>query len=299
MKGELYILVGISNSGKSTHVAKLVQNAPDTYTRVNRNDIRALAYGYTDSTINEYYKRKDLYKLEKEVTRIEDTLIYEGLEAGKTVIVDSTNLKRKYLERYKYWNVPTDILLFPVTLKEALTRNMGRSRQVGEEVIKTQYNRFVNLSKDLRTNPIDFTPVILNNDPAKTPVVVYDIDGCLAHHDNKRSPYDWHSVGHDRIDDSLSLINKNSSLKSIIATGRDGVCLPETEQWLENNSIKYDEIYIRPKGDFRPDWLIKQEITQSILKDNHIVAWYDDRLQVTRHLRMLGLSVYNVAHGNF
>lgn len=40
-------------------------------------------------------------------------------------------------------------------------------------------------------------------------------------------------------------------------------------------------------------------MAQDMLKSYNILGWFDDRLQVSRHLRMLGLNVYNVAHGNF
>ena len=52
----------------------------------------------------------NISKFEKQVTRNEDTLINDGLNHGKTVIVDATHLTRKYLERFKYWNVPTEVI---------------------------------------------------------------------------------------------------------------------------------------------------------------------------------------------
>ena len=314
MKGKLIILVGISNSGKSTFASKLVQMSPEKYIRVNRDDIRNLLYGYNDETVFSYYERDDIRTLEKQITRFEDTLIYDALELGKTVIVDATHLTKAYIERFKYWNVETELTFFPIDLHEAFDRNSKRSRKVPNEVMKKQFNQFSTLTKLLEKEPIDFTPIKLDfSNKDKQYCVVYDVDGTLAEK-GKRSAYDWNRVGEDTMIEGTCLINrhlgnafklvrnkfgKKVAPKIIIATGRDGICLEETEMWLTKNHINYDEIYIRPKGDMRPDWLIKQEMAETILKTHNIMGWFDDRLQVSRHLRMLGLNVYNVAHGNF
>lgn len=302
MKGKLIITVGMSNSGKSRFASTLVQAHPDDYIRVNRDDIRALLYGYTDETVEDYYLRDDIHKLEKQVTRFEDSLIYDALELGKTVIVDATHLKKEYLERFKYWNVPINLEFFDISLGEAFKRNDLRMRKVDGAIMKKQYAQYQALKAALAVNPIDFTPIVLNNDKSKRPAIVFDIDGTLAHKGD-RSAYDWHKVGEDTVDKSIAFIAKMIKVSGlvdvIIATGRDGVSLEETEKWLEKYKIPYNSIYIRPKGDMRSDWLVKKEMAEEIVKQNHIAGWFDDRLQVSRHLRMLGLNVYNVAHGNF
>jgi len=304
---QLKILIGISNSGKSSYAAKLVQENPQKYVRINRDDIRSLVYGYNDETIVDYYGRKDIHKLEKQVTKYEDTLIHEGLSEGKTVIIDSTNLKKSYTDRYKYWNVPIELCLFPILLKDALIRNESRRRKVNEEIITKQYNRYVTLSEQLEgTNTENyFTPVVLDNSKDKPNAYVFDIDGCLAEKGNRRSPFDWNKVGLDTPIEPIVKLNqlvnssKSKNEKIIIATGRDGVCIDETEKWLEKHQIEYDEIYIRPKGDYRPDWEIKKEMAQEIVKNNYISFWADDRIQVSRYLRSLGIKVLNVEYNNF
>ena len=120
--------------------------------------------------------------------------------------------------------------------------------------------------------------------------------------ENKRSPYDWSRVGEDKVDEPTKDVLdrlKKTGCKIIICTGRDGVCIDETEQWLRLNNIPYDEIYIRNKGDQRPDWVVKEEMWRKIAEDNYIVGMFDDRLQVVRRARALGLKVFNVEYGNF
>jgi predicted kinase len=309
---KLIVLVGISNSGKSTYAAELVQDNPGEYLRVNRDDIRQLLYGYTDQTINEYYLREDFNRMEREVTRFEDTLIYEGIEMGKTVIVDATHLQRKYIERFKYWNVPTELKFFPINLDNAVFRDVNRARQVGRDIMTKQSRQFNSLLDNLLEDPLDFTPFKLDNNQKNLPCVVFDIDGCLAHK-NERNPFDWKRVGEDEVDSNMSdmagivelahrAIQKvipGGALVTVIATGRDEVCETETKQWLNNHEIHYDDIHMRKRGDNRPDWVVKQEMAQKICEDFHIIGWFDDRLQVTRRLRAIGVKVFNVEHNNF
>ena len=251
----------------------------------------------------------DAAKLEKQVTRYEDTLINDGLNHGRTVIVDATHLNRKYLTRFKYWNVPVEVVVFEVEKSTALLRDFQRQRMVGEAVIEKQYNRFVNLIKQLAKDPIDFTPVTFEQNTDNEQCFLFDIDGTLAHMNrDTRSPYDWHRVGEDTVDEPTawfpSLLEDHnqltrSNVKTIICTGRDAVCLKETEDWLDMNGIKYDEIHIRPRGDQRADWIVKEEMWRKIAEDNYIVGMFDDRLQVVRRARALGLKVFNVEYNNF
>lgn len=302
-KGDLIIIVGISGSGKSTWAHDKWLNDPDKYVIVNRDKIRELLFGFTEVSMENYYRMGDkIGKYEKQVTRYEDTLIHEGLNHGKTVIVDATHLTRKYLERFKYWNVPTSVVVFEVELDEALDRDLSRSRTVGEEVIRKQYNRFVGLMKNLKKDPIDFTTVEFEQNPDNELCFIFDIDGTLAHRGD-RSPYEWLKVGLDSLDvptDAVAkLIRVPESVKVIICTGRDAESLEETEKWLDKYSIKYDEIYIRPRGDMRADWVVKEEMWRKIAEDNYILGMFDDRLQVVRRARALGLKVFNVEYNNF
>lgn len=89
-------------------------------------------------------------------------------------------------------------------------------------------------------------------------------------------------------------------LSKILEVG-DKVCKDDSIKWIKNhiNHSRHFKYMFRPKGDNRPDWKIKQEMALEISKDYKIEAWFDDRLQVTRHLRQLGIKVLNVEHNNF
>lgn len=302
MKGTLEILVGISGSGKSSYAHEQWMINPDNVTVVNRDKIRELLFGFTEESIKDYYSFPQMGKFEKRVTRYEDTLINDALNHGNRVIVDATHLSRKYIERFKYWNVPTTVKTFSVPFKIAVDRDFQRVRRVGSSVIEKQFRKAEMLFLDLEFDPIDFTPVTLDNDERKPRTVIFDIDGTLAHKGD-RSPYDWLKVGQDTPDLATCLISdylaEVDGVTITICTGRDGVSLYETERWLDDNNINYDGIYIREKGDMRADWIVKEEMWRVIAKHNHIVGMFDDRLQVVRRARALGLKVFNVEYNNF
>lgn len=159
---KLIILCGISNSGKSTFAATTVQHNPDRYVRVNRDKIREMLYGYSEENIKNYYYRNDLHKLETQVTEVENWLLYDSLKTlDKSVIVDATHLTVKYLNRFSeytddFYCNGAEIIFFNITLKEALTRNKGRARQVDEDVIIKQYENYINLRKFLTTGKLKF-----------------------------------------------------------------------------------------------------------------------------------------------
>lgn len=299
MGGRLIVMVGISNSGKSSLSSAMISGDFNKYALVNRDKIREMMFGYTESNVYKHYEKDNLNKLEKMVTKEEDNLIHEGLSAGKIVIIDSTNLKREYIERYKYWNVPTELIFVPITLKEALVRDFARNRNVGDNVIIKQYNRYVSLMDTLEKDPIDFTIKTLTNDKELPKANVIDLDGTLCEM-GSRTPFEWHKVGEDTLIEGIGDIVRSLAKYShiIICTGRDSVCLGETEKWLHENDIPYNDIMMRPKNDYRPDWVVKEEMWRHITKEYYINSLFEDRLQVVRRGRSLGLKVLNVEYIN-
>jgi predicted kinase len=277
---------------------------PFLYTIVNRDKIRELLFGYTEGNIADYYKEPKIISFEKEVTKYQNVMISEALASGKTPIVDATHLSVKYLRDFAFWNVPVALVWFDINPGVAWNRVEKRTRKVSEEIIVKQYNQFATLQSKFEKEPelFDFTPVTMENDPSKPSCVIVDIDGTLAHMDF-RYPYDWHRVGEDTVDKATKALvwdlYRSKSTKIIICTGRDGVCLPETTEWLNNHNIPYHGIFIRPAGDQRPDWQVKEEMWRKICQLYYIEYMIDDRQQVVRRARALGFKVMNVEYNNF
>lgn len=300
----ILVTIGISGSGKSGWAHEMWRTQPFMYTIVNRDKIRELLFGYNESTIGEYYREPKIASFEKEVTKYQNSMINEALKAGKIPIVDATHLDLKYIKEYAFWNVPIEIVWFDINPGVAWIRDQKRTRVVGEDVILKQHDRYWKLKEKFQKNPeqFEFPTVSIDNDPKKPACVVVDIDGTLAHMEF-RSPYDWHRVGEDIVDKATKSLlwdlHRSQDTKIIICTGRDAICLSETEKWLQDNNIPYDGIFIRPAKDQRPDWVVKEEMWRTITKTFYIEYMVDDRLQVVRRARALGFKVMNVEYNNF
>ena len=188
-KGRLKITVGISGSGKSTWAHEQWEENPTGVVIVNRDKIRELLFGFTEHTMSTYYGRGDMYKNEKQVTKYESVLIKEGLSEDKTVIVDATHLSIKYLKRFEFFNVPTEIVMFDVKADICVERDQERNRQVGFEIIAIQSNKYNSLKDNLKKEPINFTVKEIVQNPSLPMCFLLDLDGTIAHMKD-RSPYD-------------------------------------------------------------------------------------------------------------
>lgn len=303
-KGNLVILCGISGSGKSFYAHEKWEENPLTTIVINRDKIRELLYGFTEQTVSNYYSRPDISKLEKQVTHYEDTLIYEALQQEKTVIVDATHLNKAYLQRFEFFNVSIEYKYFDISLGGAIGRDANRNRSVGDKVISKQYNQYLELQR--QGIPVKYEPVEFENNSRKRSVWIFDIDGTIAHMTD-RSAYDWKRVGEDILDNQVSNIfwalTDNAYFKDhiIFCSGRDETCREETLIWLQKYLGKYNDFDLRMRlqGDNRADWIVKEEVWREIAEDYYIEALIDDRNQVVRRARSLGLKVFQCEYGNF
>lgn len=295
---KLKILIGCSGSGKSTWAHKQWEKDPLNTVIVSRDKARELLFGYTESSVSEYYRSPNNAKLEKQITLFEDKLIETALSVGKTVIVDATHLRKEYLERFKIFNVQIEFVIFYEVLDVLLERNRNRVRQVPENIIKKQVQQLRSLNVPMFLEPVEFD----NSPKNKGVCYVVDIDGTVAEKGN-RNAFDWKRVGEDEekpevVQTVWDLYSANNEI--IFCSGRDEVCREETEKWLYKTFIGMDfKLYMRPQGDMRPDWIVKEEMWREISKDYYIVSLIDDRDQVIRRARALGLTVMQVAYGSF
>lgn len=299
-------MVGISGSGKSTE-AKFLQGLKSKPCIIaNRDKMREMLFGYTESTISEYYQdSKVMGRREKMVTQALDTLIKRAVMDNVDVIIDNTHLSAKYLnEIIKKWQRFTTIefRIIECDVDVAIERDAKRTRSVGEEVIRKQAQQF----KNFMATDFDFSPrpCLIESIPRKQGLpncVIFDIDGTLADK-GTRNPFDWKAVVDDTLRKPVYEAYKMHKAKGdyiIICTGRDGICEKETREWLKKHNIEPHEFYIRKEGDVRPDWQIKEELWRIISHRYNISLMYDDRDQVVEHARNLGFEVFQVQPGNF
>jgi hypothetical protein len=187
-----------------------------------------------------------------------------------------------------------------VPIEECIARDTLREKPVGADVIRKMAKQM----DKLKPWKVPVLPQIekYDNDSSLPPIIIVDIDGTLAHmHD--RSPYDWHRVGEDTVDENVRHIMELEASHGlvIVLSGRDGSCYNETRQWLLDNEIPFSHLYMREAGDQRPDWIIKHELFQQHIAGKYYVRYcLDDRDQVVDLWRnKLGLPTYQVAEGDF
>ena len=300
MKNDLIveILVGVPASGKSTWAKDYVKNNPG-WARFNRDEIRFMTKNMPICDP----------KMESFINEIQEFTILGLLRQGKNVIVDNTNLKPEYIEAIceivKY-DATVRFRVFDISLEKAKERDAQREKKVGDAVIERMYKDYKKLIDSFDMSMRCPVKRIYKNpevDKSLPIAVISDLDGTLCHMNGKRGPFDWHNVHRDDLDESVASLLRRHHDKGdivIIVSGRDGSCRKITEDWLALHDLPYDELYMRPANDFRKDNLIKREIYDNHIRDRfNVLAVYDDRDQVVKMWRGLGLKVLQVAEGNF
>ena len=140
--------------------------------------------------------------------------------------------------------------------------------------------------------------------------MIVDIDGTVALHYNAvgeqlRGHFEYSRVLGDLpnypvMDIIMAL--ESSRNHTIFVSGREDSCRDDTVEWLGRygwGKGSYD-LHMRKTGDHRPDYIIKYEIFDEHIRDNFdICCAVDDRNQVVRMWRSLGLLTLQVADGDF
>ena len=298
---EVKLTVGIPASGKSTWGKEFVAKSVAEWVRICRDDYRYMMknVGWCD------------FKVEQMITKLVNDAIVTSLNSGFNVLVDQTNVKAKYLNDFiSFLEDKADVTfqIFDIDLKTALERDENRERAVGKDVVERMFKEYSNLfqsnfdfSKRKKKTRKESASTLIRVD-GNEDAVIFDMDGTLAHM-RRRGPFDWMRVDEDDCDEivrEILLDHKAAGKKIIILTGRDGTALDKTKEWLEFYKIPYDYIFIRKAGDYRKDSIIKKEIYENELKDKfNIVCIYDDRDQVVKMWRSMGIKCVQVEYGAF
>lgn len=290
-KLKLIITKGLPASGKSSWADEYIKDNPE-FVKVEKDQIRKDGRLFKDGVY--VHKRGD----ESIVIKERDRLIRQALQSGRSVISSDTNLVQKHIAQLssiaRQNNALVEIVSFlDVPIAELIRRDSNREDSVGEQVIRKMFHTQV---KKMDT--------FLKYDPNLPFVVVCDLDGTLTKGPKDRSPYEWHKVGNDEINigvshvlDGVKVINY---AKVFIFSGRNAVCRPETEEWLERHDIEYDLLAMRPQ--FLEDGQTENNLSDEVIKadmiEEHIVGkyniliWFDDRMRVSKMLRdVYGINV--------
>ncbi|RHA38698.1 phosphatase domain-containing protein [Cellulomonas rhizosphaerae] len=295
----LIITRGYPGSGKTTYAQAWVAEDPEQRARVNRDDLRG----------NLYCQHQGLtFAQEQTITAAQHAAVRALLTAGRDVIVDDTNLRLRHARNWADLAVEKDVPFVVIDVDtpvdECIRRDANRARVVGERVIRDMAARF----------RFPLPPVLPSERTAETPPAAYeanlslppawmvDVDGTLANM-GERSPHDITRVLEDTchtvIADLVGLLGATGA-SIVVMSGRDEGCRADTETWLEHNLGDYAALHMRPAGDGRADYIVKAELFDQHVRDRwNVVGVLDDRDQVVRMWRAMGLTCLQVAEGNF
>lgn len=287
--GGLHVLSGLSGAGKSTRAKQL---ASDGAVIVSRDGFRRMLFA---SSTGDWRQEELVTKAQRAVARI-------ALAEGLQVVIDDTNVSAKavngLLKDFPANDIQFELLDVPV--EAAIRQDSAREGGVGREVIERQAKSLAQLRATFDFAPRRKTEEIAV-DQRRPSAFVFDVDGTLAINTG-RHPYDWSRVSEDKPDPAVVMMLRAVAAAGhsvIICTSRDGSCEGATRAWLATYDIGFDRLFIRPAGDSRPDWEVKMGFWRTIAASFNIVALVDDRDQVVRHGRALGLKVFQVAPGDF
>lgn len=273
---------GLPAAGKSTWA-----KAQNAY-RVNKDDLRAMMNNGKWSKINEAY-----------ILKVRDAIIELHLLDKNDVIVDDTNLALKHeatlrilAMKHEAGFVVKDFTdVDPYTCIE---RDAKRPNPVGHAVIMRMYRKY------LQPKP----PVY---DPALPRAIICDLDGTLCLFGDK-NPYD-RDFENDICNPAVKSILLNqetaecegvSPVKVILLSGRKGQYREQTVEFLSKNDLYAYRLFMRPNDDTRKDAIVKKEMyDQYIFGKYNVLYVLDDRDQVVRLWRSLGLPCLQVNEGDF
>jgi len=149
--------------------------------------------------------------------------------------------------------------------------------------------------------------------------IVFDLDGTLANcvhrlHYIKRpkgEKKDWDSFHRACVDDSLIvpihalywdlIYTEDKSNSAEIWSGRNELVRPETEEWMRLNQISfYEQLRMRPVGDYRDDAVLKEQwLNEARVLGKAPDIVFDDRQRVVDMWRRNGITCCQVAPGDF
>ncbi|MFH6946388.1 AAA family ATPase [Flavobacterium sp. FlaQc-50] len=288
---KVILMKGLPGSGKSTLAKKIISENPETYKRINRDDLRAMFdNGFTSQ------------KNEKFVKKIRDILITKSLEEGKSLVIDDTNLSETNLRRVSQLveeynakfneKVVVEVIEVNTDVEVCIERDALRAKPVGEKVIRKMHRQFFKDSPEY---------CVQNSELPKA--IICDLDGTLALM-NGRNPFDASKCDEDELNNPVANVLRNYKklgYKILLVSGREDQYREPTLRFLAKHEIGYDALIMRKTKDYRKDSIIKTEIYNEFIKDNYFVEFVlDDRNQVVDTWRNdLKLPCFQVYYGDF
>lgn len=272
----IIMLKGLPASGKTTWAKQ-----QPGHKRVNKDDLRAMLDCSEHSKENEQF-----------VLKVRNFIVEEAMRCNLPVIVDDTNIMPYHEETLreiaKKHNAPFEVKIFDVPIEVCIERDSKREHPVGAKVIQEMASKHMIVERYL-------------DEEGRAECVICDIDGTIAKMVD-RGPYDWQKVGNDHpVQKVIDVVLKASDRRDLIfLSGRDGSCEQITQAWLQQHIMRPFKLYMRNADDNRKDVIIKKELFNEHVAGRYNVACvFDDRDQVVKLWRDMGLQCFQVNYGNF
>lgn len=152
-------------------------------------------------------------------------------------------------------------------------------------------------------------------DPSKVKLLICDIDGTVADLKHRRHfvenhPKNWAAFNErihlDKpINWVIDIVNEfyKQGSKVVMLSGREGTTQirKKTKDWLLENGVLHDGLYMRQEKDYRGDDIIKLELLDLVIREYGLNPdlVLDDRDRVVKAWRGNGYRCIQVAEGDF
>lgn len=295
----LILTRGLPASGKTTWARAWVAEDPARRVRVNRDDLRAMLYETPDYS----------WPQEQATTEASRNAVRALLAVGRDVVADDMNLRPKYVREWARFaaanGADLEIVEFPIDPDESVRRDAVRVKPVGEAAIRRMVEKF---TRKGQLQPIpdeamaEAEPAMYEPAEDSIPAIMVDVDGTLALH-NGRSPYDLSRCGDDLPNRGVIAAVQSAAeaeIAVIYCSGREDSVRDATAEWITRHVGVAGPLYMRAADDKRKDSIVKRELFDQHIRDRFDVLYVlDDRQQVVDMWRSLGLTVFQVAKGDF
>ncbi len=281
---KLVVLVGPPGSGKSTVANSFVLNG---FTRISQDD----------------QGKEQHFNLFK-----------EAIAAKKNIVVDRMNFNKVQRDRYLNFadGYETEIHVFHESYKTCLSRCDLRtdhptikSKEDAVKAITFFFNNYDRVQDHEAAKVIRHWPK-----GYKPKAIICDLDGTLCNVDHrlhwvrgegkKNWPMFMADIPKDSVNEWCAEILSTAIDPIVYCSGRGEEVRQATEDWLEEHSIMPGQLFMRNKGNNRPDHVIKEIILDfEILTRYSINFIIDDRQQVVDMWRRRGFVCLQCAKGDF
>ena len=275
---KLVIMRGLPGSGKSTWAKAWVNEDPINRVRLNWDDMRNMMGPY--------------WVLERENTNVlkelREKFLTHMMERNWDIVCDNMNLNPKEIEFYKNiveefnkdgHSYTIEFKDFFIPVEECIRRDAMRANPIGEKTIKSLFHKYMPLIVGSEhRKKIESQPTYRANKPD---CIIVDMDGTLAFNLSGRNFFD----DIDMIKYDTPLLATVSILRAMkmtgtcnifIVTGRSEKSREATENWLTENNIPFDKVFMREEGDFSHSNDFKQKVYEENIKNNYNVLFVLD-----------------------